>query len=102
MARKSLTPDGCANRFSVVPALVLFFDSVRDQRSPLKEAPVRPKVLVTRRIFDEALNLLNRHFDVEANQRDIPVTPNQLVKRLQGKAGAVTLLACEFSDRVLA
>ncbi len=63
---------------------------------------MRPKVLVTRRIFDEALNLLNRHFDVEGNQRDIPVTPNQLVKRLQGKAGAVTLLACEFSDRVLA
>lgn len=63
---------------------------------------MRPKVLVTRRMFDEALNLLSKHFDVESNQRDIPVTPNQLVKRLQGKAGAVTLLACEFNDRVLA
>jgi glyoxylate reductase len=63
---------------------------------------VRPGVLVTRRIFDGALNLLSKHFDVESNQRDLPVTPNQLVKRLQGKSGVVTLLANEFSDRVLA
>lgn len=62
---------------------------------------MRPKVLVTRKIFDGALNLLGKHFDVESNQRDLPVTPNQLVKRLQGKSGVVTLLASEFSDRVL-
>lgn len=63
---------------------------------------MRPKVLVTRKIFDGALNLLSKHFDVESNQRDLPVTPTQLVKRLQGKSGAVTLLACEFNERVLA
>jgi lactate dehydrogenase-like 2-hydroxyacid dehydrogenase len=63
---------------------------------------VRPKVLVTRKVFDEALNLLSKHFDVESNQRDLPVTPSQLVKKLQGKAGAVTLLACQFDERVLA
>ena len=62
---------------------------------------MRPKVLVTRKIFDGALNLLGKHFDVESNQRDLPVTPNQLVKRLQGKSGVVTLLANEFSDMVL-
>jgi len=63
---------------------------------------VRPKVLVTRKIFDGALNLLSKHFDVESNQRDLPVTPTQLVKRLQDKSGAVTVLACEFNERVLA
>ncbi len=63
---------------------------------------MRPKVLVTRKIFDEALNLLGKHFDVESNQRDLPVTPSQLVKRLQGKLGAVTLLSCVFDDKVLA
>jgi lactate dehydrogenase-like 2-hydroxyacid dehydrogenase len=63
---------------------------------------VRPKVLVTRKVFDEALSLLSKHFDVESNQRDTPFTPGQLVKKLQGKAAAVTVLACQFDERVLA
>ncbi|HSD49955.1 MAG TPA: D-glycerate dehydrogenase [Candidatus Methylomirabilis sp.] len=62
---------------------------------------MRPKVLVTRQIFDDALNLLNTHFDVESNQRDLPPTPVQLVKKLQGKQGAVTLVACTFDDKLL-
>lgn len=62
---------------------------------------MRPKVLVTHKIFEGALNLLSKHFDVESNQRDLPVTPDQLVKRLQGKSGVLTPLANEFSDRVL-
>jgi len=63
---------------------------------------VRPKILVTRQIFDEALNLLGKHFEVESNQRDLPPTPPQLVKKLQGKQGAVTLVACTFDERLLA
>lgn len=63
---------------------------------------MRARVLVSRKMFDGALNLLSKHFDVESNQRDIPLTPNQLVKRLQGKAGVITLLSCEFNDKVLA
>lgn len=63
---------------------------------------MRPKVLVTRQIFDEALNLLNKHFDVESNQRDIPPTPAQLVRKLQGKQGAVTLVTCTFDEKLLA
>jgi glyoxylate reductase len=63
---------------------------------------VRPKVLVTRQIFDEALNLLGKHFEVESNQRDLPPTPTQLLKKLQGKQGAVTLVACTFDERLLA
>jgi glyoxylate reductase len=63
---------------------------------------VRPKVLVTRQIFDEALNFLGKHFEVEANQRDLPPTPTQLLKKLQGKQGAVTLVACTFDEKLLA
>ena len=63
---------------------------------------MRPKVLVTRKIFDEALNLLGKHVDVESNQRDIPPTPPQLVKKLQGKQGAVTLVVCTFDEKLLA
>jgi lactate dehydrogenase-like 2-hydroxyacid dehydrogenase len=63
---------------------------------------VRPKVLVTRKVFEETLTLLSKHCDVESNQRDVPFTPTQLVKRLQGKGGAIALLTDIFDDRVLA
>lgn len=63
---------------------------------------MRPKVLVTRKVFDEALNLLNKHCDIETNQRDIPFTPVQLAKKLQGKAGVVTLLTDIIDERLLA
>jgi len=62
---------------------------------------VKQKVLVTRKVFDEAVNLLAKHFDVETNQRDTPVTPVQLVRRLQGKAGAVSLLTESIDERLL-
>jgi len=63
---------------------------------------VRPKVLVTRKVFDETLILLSKHFDIESNQRDVSYTPAQLVKRLQGKAGGITLLTDIIDERVLA
>jgi glyoxylate reductase len=62
---------------------------------------VRPKVLVTRKVFDETLMLLNKHFDVESNQRDVPFSPTQLAKKLQGKAGAITLLTDTIDERLL-
>jgi lactate dehydrogenase-like 2-hydroxyacid dehydrogenase len=63
---------------------------------------VNPKVLVSRKVFDAALVLLNKHFDVESNQRDVPYTPTQLVKKLQGKSGAIVLLTDIFDERVFA
>jgi len=63
---------------------------------------VRHTVLVTRKVFDEAINLLAKHFDVESNQRDTPVSPAQLVRRLQQKAGAITLLTETIDERLLA
>lgn len=63
---------------------------------------MQPKVLVSRRIFDEVLALLERQYDVESNQRDVPLLPAQLVKKLQGKSGAIVLLTDLIDDRVLA
>jgi len=63
---------------------------------------VRPKVLVTRKIFDESLAMVAKHCDVESNQRDIPFTPKQLLQKLQGKAGGICLLTDVISDEVLA
>lgn len=62
---------------------------------------MRPKVLVTRKVFDETIALLSKHFSVEANQRDIPFTPAQLAKKLQGRAGALTLLTDMIDERLL-
>jgi lactate dehydrogenase-like 2-hydroxyacid dehydrogenase len=63
---------------------------------------VKPKVLVTRKVFDETLALLGRYFEVESNQRDVPLTPPQLVKKLQQKSGAVVLLTDLIDERLLA
>ena len=63
---------------------------------------MRPKVLVSRKVFDDALALLGKHFEVESNQRDVPFTPAQLVKKLQGKTGLICLLTDIIDDRTLA
>jgi lactate dehydrogenase-like 2-hydroxyacid dehydrogenase len=63
---------------------------------------VRPSVLVTRRVFDEALALLSKHFEVESNQRDVAFPSAQLAKKLQGKAGAVTVVTDIIDERLLA
>jgi len=63
---------------------------------------VRAHVLVTRKVFDEALALLGKHFEVEPNQRDVPFTPAQLARKLQGKSGVVCLLTDVFDERLLA
>jgi lactate dehydrogenase-like 2-hydroxyacid dehydrogenase len=62
---------------------------------------VRPKVLITRKIFDEAIVIVKQHFEVEDNQNDIPFSPEELIKRLQGKAGAITLLTDRIDGDVL-
>ena len=63
---------------------------------------MRPNVLVTRRVFDEALALLSKHFEVESNQRDVVFPSAQLAKKLQGKAGAVTVVTDIIDERLLA
>jgi glyoxylate reductase len=63
---------------------------------------VKPKVLVTRKIFEESLATLARSCDVESNQRDTPLTPAQLLKKLAGKAGVISVLTDVISDAVLA
>jgi glyoxylate reductase len=63
---------------------------------------VKQKVLVTRKVFDQAINLLTKYVEVETNQRDTPISPVQLVRKLQGKAGAITLLTDSIDERLLA
>jgi glyoxylate reductase len=63
---------------------------------------VRPKVLVTQRISQESLDTLADRFNVESNQKDAPVSPAQLTRRLKGKDAAITLITDVISDQILA
>ena len=57
---------------------------------------MKPKVLVTREIFEDILDYLAGHFEVSANQSDIPMDPQTLADNLVGKSGVMTTLV----DRV--
>lgn len=62
---------------------------------------MKPKVLITRKIFDEALLLVKGHFDVEDNQSDIPFSRKELIDRLNGKMGAIIRLTDQIDEEVL-
>lgn len=47
----------------------------------------RASVLVARKMFDDVVDRLRRHFDVETNDADEVWSPSELIRRLQGKAG---------------
>jgi len=57
---------------------------------------MKPKVLVTREVFDEVLEYLSQYFEVTSNQSDIPMNPETLAMKLSDKEGAVITL----SDRI--
>jgi gluconate 2-dehydrogenase len=48
----------------------------------------RPAVLVTRKVFDDVVDRLRAHFDVQTNEPDESWPQAELIRRLQGKAGA--------------
>jgi lactate dehydrogenase-like 2-hydroxyacid dehydrogenase len=62
---------------------------------------MRPKVLITRKIFDEVIAFVKNHFEVDDNQSDILFPQDILVKRLQKKAGAIILLTDRIDEAVL-
>ena len=63
---------------------------------------MKPRVLVTREISPEAIARLKQHFIVESNQKDLPVSPRQLLQKLKGKDGVVTLSTDVIDDEALA
>jgi len=63
---------------------------------------MKPKIAVTREIFDDTLEYLARHFEVTSNQSDRPHAPQALVQVLADKDGAMTTLADRIDDALLA
>lgn len=57
---------------------------------------MKPKVLVTREVFDETLEFLAQHCEVHANQADQAYTPDMLAEKLAACSG----LMCALTDRV--
>ena len=51
-------------------------------------AVVRPTVLVARAVFDDVIERLRQHFEVQHNQADAVWSQDELIQRLQGKDGA--------------
>ena len=52
--------------------------------------PAKPRILVTRQVFPEIIELLSRHFEVEANPDDALWSQAELARRLADKDGAFT------------
>ena len=63
---------------------------------------MKPKILVTREVFDETLEYLARHCEVESNQADLPLDPEVLAQRLRDKHGVMCCLTDRIDDRLLA
>ncbi|MGQ0752777.1 MAG: 2-hydroxyacid dehydrogenase [Betaproteobacteria bacterium] len=57
---------------------------------------MKPRILVTREVFDETLDYLAQHCEVESNQQDVPFAAAALAQRLAAKDG----LMCCLTDRV--
>ncbi|MGH8633005.1 MAG: D-glycerate dehydrogenase, partial [Burkholderiales bacterium] len=57
---------------------------------------MKPKVLVTREVFDETIEFLARSFDVTSNQVKVDFSREAIIERLQGMDAAVITT----SDRV--
>ncbi|MFX1677770.1 D-glycerate dehydrogenase [Mitsuaria sp. CC2] len=47
----------------------------------------KPSVLVARKTFDDIVDRLRQHFEVETNDSDTGWSQDELIRRLQGKAG---------------
>lgn len=62
----------------------------------------KPSVLIARAIFPQVLEHLAQHFELDTNQEDVLLTPDQLQVRLQGKAGVFTTGGERIDAKLLA
>jgi gluconate 2-dehydrogenase len=63
---------------------------------------MKPKVLVTREVFDETLAYLDLHCEIDSNQTDVPLDADALAQRLADKAGVICSLTDRIDDKLLA
>jgi lactate dehydrogenase-like 2-hydroxyacid dehydrogenase len=64
--------------------------------------PMKPHVLVTKRIFPEAIEYLQQHAEVDYADSDDGISAEELVRRMRGKQAVVSQLVDKFTPEVLA
>ncbi len=62
---------------------------------------MKSSVLVTKRIFQQAIDYLKQHADVEYVETDDGLPAEELMRRIQGKQGIVSQLTDKFTPTVL-
>ena len=63
--------------------------------------PMRPVVLVTKRIYPEAIEFLKQHVEVDYAESDDGLSAEELLKRIRGKQGVVSQLTDKFPAAVI-
>lgn len=63
---------------------------------------MKPQVLVTKRIYPQAIEFLRRHVEVEYVESDDGLTADELALRMRGKQGVVSQLTDKFTPEVIA
>lgn len=63
---------------------------------------MKPKILVTRAVFPEVIDLLAQHFEVESNPSDQMYTEDELIVKLRGKDGILATPSERISSDVIA
>lgn len=63
---------------------------------------MKPKVLVTREVFEDVLEYLSEYFEVTSNQSDVPMDAETLAERLSGHAGAMVTISDRIDGSLLA
>jgi glyoxylate/hydroxypyruvate/2-ketogluconate reductase len=60
------------------------------------------KVLITRAVFPEVVDMLSARFEVEHNAEDRPWPAEELARRLRGKHAAMPTVMDRFDEPLLA
>jgi len=63
---------------------------------------MKPKILVTREVFDETLEYLGQHCVVSSNQQDVQLEPGELARRLAEMEGVMCCLNDRVDEKLLA
>jgi lactate dehydrogenase-like 2-hydroxyacid dehydrogenase len=63
--------------------------------------PMRPVVLVTKRIYPDAIEFLKQHVEVDYAESDDGLSAEELLKRIRGKQGVVSQLTDKFPLAVI-
>ena len=62
---------------------------------------MKPRILVTKRIYPEAIEYLEQHCDIDYEGTDIGLNAGELRERMKGKQGVVSQLTDKFTAEVI-